>query len=147
MKISPFLAMIILFLTGASLYSQSQEKVVINPADPAFRQKYENVDFNGKFSVQVLTDNTNNYFIADFSKFRDKYEKVYFLFLVFQNGKVVNLDGDLNHNKIWFLSDIRISKDEINNLLQELKTQTEKNSSTLTVEQKATWLLSNDKYK
>ena len=147
MKTFSFSLMIALLLGGFAVSAQSLENLEINPQDPVFRKKYENVDFNGKFSVQVLKDNTNNYFLVDFSKLKDKYEKVFFLSLVFRNGKVVNIDGDLKQSKIWFLSDTMNSVEEINNLLQNLKDQTSKSSNALTDDQKAKWLLENDKYK
>jgi hypothetical protein len=147
MKAFSFSLLIALLFAGFAVTAQTSETPEINPKDPAFRQKYENVDFKGKFSVQVLKDNTNNYFLVDFAQLKDKYEKVYFLSLVFINGKVVNIDGDLKQNKIWFLSDNRNTIEEINTLFQKLKEQTTQSSSALSGDQKASWLLENDKYK
>jgi hypothetical protein len=147
MKAFSFSLVIALLFAGFAVTAQTSENLEINPSDPAFRQKFEKVDFHNKFSVHVLKDNTNNYFLVDFSKLRDKFEKVYFLTLVFQNGKVVNIDSDLKQDHIWFLSDLKNPVDEINLLLQNLKDQAEKNSNTLTEEQKTKWLLENDKYK
>ena len=147
MKKFSFSLMIALFFSGFAVSAQTSENLEINPADPVFRQKYENFDFKGKFSAQVLMDNTNNYFLVDFSKFKDKYEKVVFLTLVFQNGKVVNIDSDLKQDKIWFLSDKQNSVEEVNKLLQNLKDKAIKTSDALSDDQKAKWLLENDKYK
>ena len=147
MKAFSFLLTLTLLFAGFAVSAQTSENQEINPKDPVFRQKYEKYDFNGKFSARVLTDNTNNYFLVDFSKFKDKYEKVYFLSLVFKDGKVVNIDGDIKQDKLWFLSNTKYSPDEINNLLQNLKDQTSKSSNALTDDQKANWLLKNDKYK
>jgi hypothetical protein len=139
--------MIALLLTGFAVTAQNAETIEINPKDPAFRQKYEKVDFHGKFSVPVIKDQTNNYFLVDISQMKDKFEKVYFLSLVFKNGKVVNIDGDLTQSKIWFLSDLKNSVDEVNKIFQDLKEQTLQQSKSLTDDQKAKWLLENDKYK
>jgi hypothetical protein len=147
MKPVSLLLLIALLFAGFSGIAQTLDDVKINPQDPVFRQKYENVDFHGKFSVQVLSDNTNNYFLVDFSRLKDKYEKVYFMSLLFQDRKVVNIDSDLKLDKLWFLSNKMYSVEEINNLLQNIKDQTIKNSNSLTVEQKSQWLLENDKYK
>jgi hypothetical protein len=147
MKAVSMLLLIALLFAGFSVNAQISDEVKINPQDPVFRQKYENVDFHGKFSVKVLSDNTNNYFLVDFSKLRDKYEKVYFMSLLFQDRKVVNIDSDLKLDKLWFLSNKMYPVDEINNLLQDIKEQTIKNSNSLTVEQKSKWLLENNKYK
>ena len=147
MKAFSLSLMIALLFAGFFISAQTSEDLKIDPKDPVFRQKYEKVDFNGKFSVQVLKDNTNNYFLVDFSKFKDKYEKVFFMTLIFQNGKVVNLDSDLKLDKVWFLSNKLFSIEEINDLLQNLKDQTIQKSNTLSEDQKAKWLLENDKYK
>ena len=147
MKIFSSILIAAFLFTGVAVIAQSTEKLTINPGDPTFRMKYENVDFHGKFSVQVLSDSTNNYYLVDFSKFRDKYEKVFFMSLIFQEGKVVDLDGDFTHDKIWFLSDLKYSIKEINGLFQDLKDKVIKNSDMLSDVQKAEWLRTNDKYK
>lgn len=142
-----FFLLVTLLLTGQAITAQTQENPEINPSDPAFRLKFENTDFHGKFSVLVLNDKTNNYYLVDFSKLKGKYEKVYFLSLVFKNDKIVNIDSDLSQDKIWFLSDKGNPAEEINSIFQNLKDQTIKSSNTLPEDQKANWLLANDKYK
>jgi hypothetical protein len=147
MKAPSIFLMLALLLTGFAVTAQTSENTEINPKDPAFRSKYANVDFKGKFSVQVLHDNTNNYYLVDFSKLKDKYEKVYFLSLVYQEGKIVNIDSDLKQDKIWFLSVTNNPVEEINKLLMDLKDKTIKKSNSLSQDQKRKWLLENDKFK
>jgi hypothetical protein len=147
MKTLTFSFLMVLLFSGIELFAQSSGQPEINPADPAFRKQYDNIDFKGNFSVVVLNDNTNNYFLVDFSKLRDKYEKVYFLTLSYKEGKIVNLDGDLSHDKIWFSSNKQNSVDEINRLLLDIKEKTLKSSSSLSAEGKTDWLRENDKFK
>ena len=137
----------IFLISGFSGLAQSSEDMEIDLRNPEFRKKYESIDFKGNFSMKVLTDNTNNYFIVDFSSFKEKFEKVYFLSLIFQNGKIVNIDSDISRDKVWFLSHINNSTEEINSTLKELKVQTIEKSSSLSAEEKASWIKENDKYK
>jgi hypothetical protein len=139
--------MMVFLFSGFSVMAQMADAPEINPKDPAFRQKYENIDLKGKFSTQVLNDQTNNYYVVDFSGLKEKYDKVFFLSLVFQDGKVVNIDSDLAQDRIWFLSNVKYAPSEINGLFIKLKEKTIKSSSLLSDEQKAAWLLENDKYK
>lgn len=134
-------------IAGFSGLAQTSADLEMDLRNPEFRKKYENIDFKGNFSMQVLKDNTNNYFVVDFSSFKEKFERVYFLSLIFQNGKVVNIDSDINRDKVWFLSHISNSTEEVNSILKDLKLKTIEKSSSLSPEEKASWLKENDKYK
>jgi hypothetical protein len=147
MKTISFSFLLAILFTGFGINAQTIDQQEVNPSDPAFRKKFENIDFQGKFSIQVLKDNTNNYYLVDFSQFKDKYEKVYFLSLTFKQGKIVNIDGDLSHNTLWFLSNAANSIDEINKIFLDMKERTIQSGNSLTREQKEQWLKENDKYK
>jgi hypothetical protein len=136
---------LLLFFIGSQAISQ--EVAHINPADPQFRAKYETLSFDNKFVLLAESDPTNNYYIADFSTFSSKFEKVYFLSLVFTSRKIVNIDGDLNQDRIWFLSNKKFSEKETIQEFETLKEQTLKAASGMTEEAKAKWLSENDKYK
>ena len=84
----------------STAFTQDLQEQYINPADPAFRAKYESLVFNDKFVLLAESDNNNNYYIADFSKFKSRFEKIYFLNLVFQSEKIVNLEGNLEHQQV-----------------------------------------------
>jgi hypothetical protein len=127
--------------------SLSQENKYINPDDPEFRAKYNHLIFNDKFVLLAETDQTNNYFIADFSKLTSKFEKVYFLNLVFGSDKIVNIDGDLSHDRIWFLANHKYSEMEIIANFNDLKDKTLKAKIELTENEQKSWLLKNDKVK
>lgn len=147
MKALSFTFIVMFLISGFSGLAQTSEDLTMDLRNPEFRKKYENIDFKGNFSMQVLKDNTNNYFVVDFSSFKEKFEKVYFLSLIFQNGKIVNIDSDISRDKVWFLSHCNHSSDEINLTFKNLKDQTLEKSNSLTPEEKASWLKENDKYK
>ncbi len=136
-----------LLLTGTVLFGQESSVEDINPADPAFIEKYEHVDFAGKFAVLVLSNETNNYYMADFTLLPTRFEKVYFLNLVFAGGKIVNIDSDISHKKVWFFSNRVNEKSEILGLFDQLRDKTLKAKATFTDQQKSDWLKKNDKYK
>ena len=138
-----------LFMIAAVTMLRAQEPVAasIHPDDPAFREKFSHLDFDGKFSIMAASDQVNNYYMADFTRLPLKFEKVYFLNLVFSCGKIVNIDPDLTQDRIWFLASNKYSIKEINQLFNELKEKTLKKSSGMTDEQKAGWMKDNDKYK
>jgi hypothetical protein len=144
-----FYALIGLFFLGITGTASAQQatEVQIEPSNPAFQETYRNFDFRGKFSARVLQDTENNYFLVDFSKLTVKYEKVYFMNLSFNEGRIVNLDGDLSHDKIWFGANRKYPEQDILNLFTELKDKTEHSSQALDSEQKSAWLKANDKYK
>ena len=142
---SAVLFLFVLFVFPA--YTQTTRDKYINLADPAFRSKYETLVFNDKFVLLAESDRTNNYYIADFSKFKSRFEKVYFLNLVFKSEKIVNLEGDLKQQRIWFLANKQYPVKEITGLFDELKGTTVSISTAYSEEEKAGWLKENDKYK
>jgi hypothetical protein len=137
----------LLFFLLFSLAGHSQVNQYINPADPTFRGKYENLVFDNKFVLLATADLTNNYYIADFSKLSSQFEKVYFLTLIFTSDKIVNIDGDLTHERIWFLANRKYPEKEIMPDFDKYRDQTLKKNAMLSEGDKAKWLSENDKYK
>jgi hypothetical protein len=141
-----FLAFIFI-LAGISAIAQQKTVFIYDPTNPAFADRYKNIEFNGKFSIHVATDDVNNYYLVDFTKLPTKFEKVYFINLVFQGGKAVNIESDIMKDKVWFLSDKKNEQKDVFLFFDELKAKTEKAVLEMTPEEKAAWLKQNDKYK
>ena len=136
-----------LLLGTGTIFAQKNNEIQIDPGNPAFQASYRNFDFKGNFASLILQDAENNYFLVDFSKLPGKYEKVYFMNLSFNEDKIVNIDSDLSHDKIWFLANKKYQKQDILKVFTSLKEKTDLSSKTLTDEQKSSWLIANDKYK
>jgi hypothetical protein len=70
---------LLLILSGSAgpLIGQQATGKYINPKDPDFRKQYERISFGDKFVLLAESDETNNYFMADFSQFSSRFEKVY----------------------------------------------------------------------
>jgi hypothetical protein len=119
----------------------------VDPSDPAFRAGYAGISFGDQFSLMVISDATNNYYIVDFSKLPTKFQKVYFMNLIFGEKKVVNIDSDLSQERIWFLSNRNTPEEEVTNLFLSLKQKTDEKSAGMSAAEQEAWLKSNNKYK
>jgi hypothetical protein len=126
---------------------QSVSAGTVDPTDPAFRARYAGISFGDQFSLMVLSDETNFYYLVDFSQLRTKFQKVYFMNLVFGEKKIVNIDSDLSQDRVWFLSNNKNSVKEITDLFLSLKQKTEGMSEKMTTAEQEAWLKVNNKYK
>ncbi len=134
-----------LFL-GYAMVSIAQEENV-DPADSAFNAKYASFDFKSRFAAVATTDSRNNYYLVDFTKLPDRFERVWFMNLVFQHPEVVNIDPDIRKVKLWFQSDHRYPVKEVIDLFDNLMNKTKEAAQSTTTPEKVSWLKNNDKYK
>jgi hypothetical protein len=136
----------IVLISISFLSGQDQNQVTINPANPAFREKFSHLNFDGKFYILAVKDAVNNYYMADFTDFADRFERIYFINLVYKSGKIVNIDSDLSQPRVWFLVNNKFTQKEAADEFDLLKEKTLKASASLSAEQKAKWLRENDKF-
>ena len=134
--------LITLFMPLAGLLAQD---VYINPADPAFREKYRNSISQVNFRAGGIRYE-NNYYIVDFAQLPGKFEKVYFLNLVFKSDKVVNIDPDLKQDRIWFLA-VKTTRSRQCTIIFSTKEKNGNGRSRVYGSRKDQWLQKNDKYK
>jgi len=148
MKMKMFLRGVLLYclLTVVAFGAMAQQKC-IDPSDSALVQKYADFDFHGNFALMVEKDNLNNYFLADLSSFTGRFERVWFLNLVFQHPEVVNIDPNISRNHIWFQAHSRYSVQSILDQLDVCKKETMASSERWSPSEKSNWLKMNDKYK
>lgn len=146
MKKAPFFYILMLLLSFNFSRAQESRSVPINPADPTFREKYSHLNFDGKFYLLAAQDDVNKYYMADFTLFPDKFERVYFLNLVYGSGMIVNIDGDLSQDRLWFLVNKKYSEKEAGTQFDQLREKTHKAAISFTAEEKADWMLKNDKF-
>ena len=100
---------------------QTVTGVAVNPEDPAFRARYKDLNFGDHFVLNVFSDDKNNYYAVDFSKLPSRFEKVYFMNLVFKKDKVVNIDSDISQQQVWFLASKMFTESSITDILNTLK--------------------------
>jgi hypothetical protein len=123
------------------------QDVYINPADPAFRAKYAGLEFGENFSRLAVSDSEKNYYLVDLTKFESRFEKVYFMNLVFRSDKVVCMDSDLSQDRIWFSARTEVQEAKITDYFLELKKKCADAASAFSEDEKTQWLNKNDKYK
>jgi|GEM_PF-2704151 len=99
------------------------------------------------FVILERSDDVNNYFQVDFSLLAERFEKIYFLQLIFQDHRIVNTDGDLSKDLIGFQASIKHDTDEMLKLFDKYRQQVASESSGMDAASKAAWLEKNDKYK
>jgi hypothetical protein len=122
------------------------QDIYINPQDSSFRAKYATVEFGDRFAVLVLSDQAHDYYLVDFSQLTGEFEKVYFMNLVFKGDKVVNIDGDLTRDRIWFSAVKGSGEEAIRNYFTGLKKKCERASESFTETEKTEWLKKTNKY-
>ena len=136
-----------IFITISSVWGQEVKTTSINPEEPGFRLRFSQVSFNGNFSVMAIGDEVNNYYMADFTQLPDKFEKVYFINLVYNSGKIVNIDADIQQDRVWFLANKKYSEKETTETFGQLRDKTLKAANTMTTREKETWMVKNNKFK
>ncbi len=152
-----FLIMLIFILSAPRVVqAQNYTRVVslkevppdsIDPANPAFRAKFEDLKFGDQFSLAALTDPDKTYYIVDFTKLNSHFEKVWFMNLVFAQDKVVNIDSNIGSDRVWFMASNRYTQKDVQDIFLALKKQTQEQSASMSPGEQAKWLETHDKYK
>lgn len=107
---------------------------------------FEQNDFNGRFAVMVVTDNEYDYYVTDLTKFKERFEKIYFLNLSYKDNRLVNIDPDFEKDQMWFKAHYIFPENDILCLFDDFLKETFDVSSSWTDLQKHDWLLQFDKY-
>ena len=131
-------------LVNLTLSAQQSE---INPAYPGFITKYANFDFKGSFAAAIDKDAANNYFLIDFSKLNSRFERVYFMNLSFSYDEIINIDPDINKNRVCFMSHKNYSVADVLKTFDAIKEKVLLTSSSWSEDKESQWLNVNDKYK
>lgn len=145
-----FLTVIVMVLSywfAGNIMAQEVSVLPIDPSNPEFRAKFDKLEFNDRFAVLAASDESNHYFLADFSKFQTRFEKIWFLNLVFQDAIIVTIDSAIELDRFWFLSKRIYSEEQVLDEMDALKTSTFKRSEEMTEDEKAEWMGIHDKYK
>lgn len=135
---------VFLFLSVKGIHAQG---FIYDPGDTILLKSAESFDFKGKFVVRYANDEKNRYYLADFSKFSGRFEKVFFMNQVFTEQRIVNIDGDISKNQVWFLASIIYPESDIVALFEQLKKETEEKARGMSQAEMEWWLKQNDKYK
>jgi len=140
--------LLFLFLASAGItFAQHESELWIAPSDPDFRAKYADVEFGKAIAVKVVESQTKNYFLIDLTKFNSRFEKIWYLNLVFKEDKIVNIDPDITHDRMWFQANRKYDESDVLELFTLLKERTDQASQKMTAQEKEKWMKKHDKYK
>ncbi|MBC8314166.1 MAG: hypothetical protein H8E51_01570 [Bacteroidetes bacterium] len=137
-----------LFFLGSSglIVAQHESELWIAPSNPDFRAKYADVEFGEAIAVKVIESQTKNYFIVDLTKFNSRFEKIWYINLVFKEEKIVNIDPDIANDRLWFQASRQYDESDVLELFASLKEKTDQVSLKMTLQEKKEWMVKNDKY-
>ena len=136
----------LMLFSGIGLMAQQPQGMVDDPTDPVFRAKFETVDFQGSVAAEVLDDATKRYYLVDMKQFPSRFEKIWFLNLVFSDEMIVNMDSDISQDRMWFMAFKRYPAKEVLAHFESLKTQTHKVGKQMTSAEQKQWMEQHDKY-
>jgi hypothetical protein len=131
----PFLALCFLVIASAGVFAQSGVNLV-----------FDQSGFGNKFSVLVTSDSDYDYYAADITKLPARFEKIYFLNLVYNEQKIFSIDADITKDQLWFKAYKTYKENEITCLFDDLKSKTIEADKSFTDDQKADWLAKYDKF-
>jgi len=135
----PLLLLVFCLITAVSY---SQEAIYQDDAVLQFDQEA----FDGRFCVLAEVADENNYYVTDLTSFPDRFSRIYFLNLVYEEKMVVNIDARIDHDQMWFKSSTVFTENEVVCRMDELLEETLDTSSGMTGSQKAAWLGKHDKF-
>ncbi len=139
--------LLLFFLASSGLIvAQQESEPWVAPSDPDFRAKYAGVEFGETIAVKVIESQTKNYFIVDLTKFNSRFEKIWYLNLIFKEEKIVNIDPDIANDRLWFQANRKYDESDVLELFTLLKEKTDQVSLKMTLQEKEEWMIKNDKY-
>lgn len=144
MKSVLFGAILLTLIMGPVAMGMAQQ--TIDPSDTTIVNKYRSFDFRGSFAVQVEQDALNNYYLVDLSALPERFERVWFMNLIFQHPEVVNIDPAISRNRIWFQAHKQYNEKEVIQQLTTCKEASVEKAKQMTEVEKSAWLKTNDKY-
>jgi hypothetical protein len=108
---------------------------------------FDQNEFGDRFSVLGFSEGEYDYYAVDLTKMKDRFERIYFVILTYDDLKVVNIDSDIEKDQIWFKTFYQNKQEEITCLFKDLKDKSSQAGQDMTAEEKSAWLAKNDKFK
>jgi hypothetical protein len=103
-------------------------------------------DFNDRFAVMAVYDGDYDYYVTDLTRLEDRFQKVYFLNLTYNDHRLVNIDPDISKPQIWFKVHYQYKEADIICLLDDLMKDAAETRQNWTDEEKNQWLAKYDKF-
>jgi hypothetical protein len=127
--------------------SQSENKAPVSSNQPASSLVINQKEFGDRFSVLFSSEDDYDYYAIDLTKLKDRFERIYFMNLTYQDRRIINLDPDVEKDQISFKAFHLYNETEINCLFNDLKEKASQAGNEMSPEEKSAWLAKNDKFK
>ena len=121
---------IVVFSLNTRLFSQVQ-----NPS----------YNFGKAYYLLTKSDDVNNFFVVDFTKFPSDFEKIYFKNLVYKSKVIVSIDSDLTKGVGKFQANKKFDLEIVNKSFDEMVEKTINANSTMDSVKKDEWIKKNTK--
>ena len=116
------------------------------PSDTGSREWINQIRFDGSLAKKVCSDSVRDYYLMDLTKFSCRFELLWFMNLVFQDDKLVNIDPNVDHDRMWFTAVRRYPEQEILEVFGSLFRRAQERTGQLSLQEQENWLKRNDKY-
>lgn len=111
-----------------------------------FSQEQRNsYNFGNAYYLLTNSDDVNNFYVVDFSKFPSNFEKIYFKNLVYKNKVIVSIDSDLTKGTAKFQSNKIYDTAIVKKNFDEMVEKTINANTTMDALQKEEWIKKNTK--
>lgn len=134
------LILFVIILWPVAIFSQATAVL----EDPSL--EFNTANFGDDFCVFVDEVGEANYFITNQAMLTGDFQRIYLLHLVYKDGKVVNIDPDIDAGYMWFKASVTYPAEEIKCLLDDMRDQTVKAEQAFTGEERELWLQKNNKF-
>jgi hypothetical protein len=142
------IALLIMMTVCLSIsYGQSDGNVAMNSQQRSIPLVFDQQDFAGRFSVMSQSDENYDYYVIDLTRFNDRFERIYFMNLTYDDGRLVNLDPELEKDQTWFKVYYTHKESEITCLFNDMKEKTDEAARKMSEAEKSSWLSVHDKFK
>jgi hypothetical protein len=136
------------FLMLIAGFSRGQEIAEGQPApDLESALTFAQEEFNGRFAVMAVSEGDYDYYVTDLTRLEDRFRKVYFLNLTYNDHRLVNIVPDISQPQIWFKVHYQYKEADITCLLDDLMKDAVTTGQNWTDAEKDHWLAKYDKFK
>jgi len=133
---------LLLVISGLQVFSQQASF----SGDSEPRLVFNQGDFGERFAVLADYDREYNYFVTDLTKMPSRFQRVYFLNLVFADQQVISLDSDLSKDQLWFKVPSALTEQEAVCKFDDLRAEAMKAENGMTENERQQWLAGHDKF-
>jgi len=138
--------LILLPLMFLSSYGQSDGNRPVSVKHPDIPLVFNQKEFGDRFSVLYYSEGDYDYYVIDLTKLGDRFERIYFINLTYEDSVLINLEADIEKDQMWFKAYHQYKETEITCLFNDLKERADKAAQDMSVVEKSAWMAKNDKF-